>query len=103
MRGEVVESTPESAVVDVEPAASVLVNRDRNDWRSIVAKRLRLWSQQLDGRLTLAVEFRSTHPVDAVRLRACLDRGMACAADHAAEAATESARLGKRHTKRSRA
>jgi len=85
---------------DIEPGASVIVNGKREDWRGKLGHFLRYLAQQLDGRLTLAVEFRTTHPVDVVRQRFCMDKGMECAADLLMVATTESAKLGKRHPNR---
>lgn len=79
--------------------ASIIVNKGGSGWRDAVAQALRRWAQRLDGRLSLTVEFRTTHPVDQTRLQYCMDRGLECAVQHATEFARESARYGKRYGK----
>lgn len=71
--------------------ASILVNKDGSGWRDWLGKKLRAWAQRLDGRLSLSVEFRTTHPVDPIRLQYCMDKGLECAVMHATEFARESA------------
>lgn len=79
--------------------ASILVNKAGSGWRDALGQAMRLWAQRIDGRLSLTVEFRTTHPVDQTRLQYCMDKGLECAVQHATEFARESARYGKRYAK----
>jgi len=98
---EIAQTVSDTVVeADIGPGASVIVNGKREDWRGKLGHFLRYLAQQLDGRLTMAVEFRTTHPVDVVRQRFCMDKGMACAADLLMVATTESAKFGRRHPNR---
>lgn len=83
--------------VDSGLGATVHVNRLRTDWRGRVGHLLRYWAQRIDGRLTLAVEFQTTHPIGPIRQKFCLDRGMACVADHALVATQEVAKWSRTH------